>query len=50
MHVCLSMDSQIGTSGLAHAGPMIFALSVDICALGTLLGMSYNSAEEPHDD
>jgi len=43
MHVCLSMDSQIGMSGLAHAGPVIFALSVDICALGRLLGMSYNS-------
>ena len=31
------------TSGLAHAGPVIFALSVDMCALGRLLGMSYNS-------
>jgi hypothetical protein len=43
MHVGLSMDSQIGTPGLAHAGPVIFARSVDICALGRLLGMSYNS-------
>jgi hypothetical protein len=43
MHVRLSMGSQIGTSGLAHAGPVVFALSVDICALGRLLGMSYNS-------
>jgi hypothetical protein len=34
MHVCLSVDSQIGMSELAHAGPVMFALSVDICALG----------------
>jgi hypothetical protein len=38
MHVCLSMDSQIGMSGLAHVGPMIFAPSVDLCAPGRLLG------------
>jgi hypothetical protein len=33
MHVCLSMDSQIGTSGLAHAGPVIYLRSLWIFAL-----------------
>jgi hypothetical protein len=42
MHICLSMDPQIPMSEVTRV--------CDICALGRLLGMRYNSAEEPYDD
>ena len=50
MHVCLSMTRKSGRLCLPTRGPVIFALSVDICTVGRLLGMSYNSAGEPHND
>jgi len=43
MDACLSMDSQNWVSELTHVGAVI-------CTLGRLLGMRYNSAEEPYDD